>query len=500
MSLKQLGKLLIKYGGPTVRQGLDTVTNPKTYQGLAKNVDDVLQRRIPQSGVNIQNAPMSLLGKVNDIFDMAPGRAKEEARNQLQRGFRMADRLSKGAPAPRGGLSSTGALRAPGVGPQVPRRPGLSPVSTTPARPSFNAQDFRDIGGPQLRSSLRQTSTASPSKGRLPSGFAQAPTKLAGAGAGPSLMNLVAPGQNPFGRAWGLGMRGLNAVGVYEGGKRLLQGDIKGGVGSLAMSFPGRTLGLASKVLGGTGVAAIAKPLIGATALLALTPGSGGNSTMDDYYKTLTPEQKKKFEADIRSEQENMSDAQKRRMGISPAETDVIYGSIPPSVNDDLPGQNYDSSVTLPGAPTINNLPNNLPSSPEAVVANPLQQKLAAYEQGRAKATTQEEMNAVRDMGMAIHQAANPQMYEESYNPLMAATFPERYTKTPEDFIVQGGIQAPRGMTEKDATEATAFGNKVQNIQGLDVNPMYNPFEAVEDQSRLDKALAAVAASKRFKP
>jgi hypothetical protein len=466
MSLKQLGKLLIKYGGPTVRQGLDTVTNPKTYQGLAKNVDDVLQRRIPQSGVNIQNAPMSLLGKVNDIFDMPPGRAKEEARNQLQRGFRMADRLSKGAPAPREGLSSTGALRAPGVGPQVPRRPGLSPVSTTPARPSFNAQDFRDIGGPQLRSSLRQTSTAIPSKGRLPSGFAQAPTKLAGAGGGPSLMNLVAPGQNPFGRAWGLGMRGLNAVGVYEGGKRLLQGDIKGGVGSLAMSFPGRTLGLASKVLGGTGVAAIAKPLIGATALLALTPGSGGNSTMDDYYKTLTPEQKEKFQNDIRSEQENMSDPQKRKMGITPA--DPLVTRLP------------DSSPFVPDS-------NNLPSSPEAVVANPLQQKMAEYEQGRAKATTQEEMDAVRDLGMSIHQAANPQMYEESYNPLMAATFPERYTKTPEDFIVQGGIQAPRGMSDKDARQATAFGNKIQTMQSAD-----------DEQSRLAKALASVKAARRY--
>jgi hypothetical protein len=183
-------------------------------------------------------------------------------------------------------------------------------------------------------------------------------------------------------------------------------------------------------------------------------------------------------------------------MGISPAETDVIYGSIPPSVNDDLDGQNYDSSVTLPGAPTISDLPNNLPSSPEAVVANPLQQKLAAYEQGRSKATTQEEMNAVRDMGMAIHQAANPAMYEESYNPLMAATFPERYTKTPEDFIVQGGIQAPRTMTEKDAAEATAFGNKIQNIEGLDVNPLY--IEEANEQSRLDKALASVLAARRY--
>ena len=379
---------------------------------------------------------------------------------------------------------------------------------------------------PNVGTQLIQRGSAA-SKGKVPKGFTQgakpapagttvgravypgqanpitggAPTRLAGTGGGlKSVMNFVAPGQNLGGRVLGFGGRALNAAGLYEGGKQLLEGNVGGAAQVLAGSFPGRTLKLASNVLGGTGVAAIAKPLIAATALLAVTPGSGGNSSMEDYYKTLTPEQKKKFEADTRSQQKNMSEVDKRTMGISPAETDVIYGSIPPSVNDDLPGQNYDSSVTLPGAPTISDLPNNLPSSPEAVVANPLQQKLAAYEQGRAKATTQEEMNAVRDMGMAIHQAANPAMYEESYNPLMAATFPERYTKTPEDFIVQGGIQAPRTMTEKDAAEATAFGNKIQNIEGLDVNPMYNPFEAVEDQSRLDKALAAVAASKRFKP
>ena len=308
----------------------------------------------------------------------------------------------------------------------------------------------------------------------------------------------------PVIRNVGRGIMGLGAVDA------LSQGDYGTAATEAALFAPGRTLG-ALKTLGrmaaplvGPAAGALVKPVLGAGALFAavegLAPARVATGKMEEYYKTLTPEQKKKFDADTRSQQKNMSEVDKRTMGIPPAETDVIYGSIPPSVNDDLPGQNYDSSVTLPGAPTISDLPNNLPSSPEAVVANPLQQKLAAYEQGRAKATTQEEMNAVRDMGMAIHQAANPQMYEESYNPLMAATFPERYQKTPEDFIVQGGIQAPRSMTEKDAAQATAFGNKVQNIQGLDANPMYNPFEAAEEQSRLDKALAAVIASRRFNP
>lgn len=297
--------------------------------------------------------------------------------------------------------------------------------------------------------------------------------------------------------------RGLTGAFIADA---LSKGDYGSAATEAALFAPGKTLG-ALKTVGrmaapfiAPATGALVKPVLGAGALFAAVEGLAPARVATGRLDALTPEQRKALDAETRSQQENMSAAQKRRMGITPAETDVIYGTIPPSVNDDLPGQNYDSSVTLPGAPTINTSPNNLPSSPEAVVANPLQQKMAEYEQGRAKATTQEEMNAVRDLGMSIHQAANPQMYEESYNPLMAATFPERYQKTPEDFIVQGGIQAPRSMTEKDAAQATAFGNKVQNIQGLDANPMYNPFEAAEEQSRLDKALAAVAASRRFNP
>jgi len=188
-----------------------------------------------------------------------------------------------------------------------------------------------------------------------------------------------------------------------------------------------------------------------------------------------------------------MSDTQKRIMDIAPA--DPLVTRLPADETLTPPPVVDDSSPVVDNSPFVPT-PSNLPSSPEAVVANPLQQKIAEYEQGRASATTQEEMNAVRDMGMAIHQAANPQMYEESYNPLMAATFPERYTKTPEDFIVQGGIQAPRAMTEKDAAEATAFGNKIQNIEGLDVDPLY--IEEANEQSRLDKALASVLAASRY--
>jgi len=280
--------------------------------------------------------------------------------------------------------------------------------------------------------------------------------------------------------------RGLMGAGIADA---LSKGDYGSAATEAALFAPGKALG-ALKTVGrmaapllGPAAGALVKPVLGAGALFAAVEGLAPARVADGTLDALPPEERKALEAKIRSEQENMSDAQKRLMGITPADPLLTRLPVEDTVVD----------------PTFVPNPNNLPSSPEAVLSNPLQQKMAEYEQGRAKATTQEEMNAVRDLGMSIHQAANPQMYQESYNPLMAATFPERYTKTPEDFIVQGGIQSPRGMTEKDAAEATAFGNKVQTIQGLDVDPMYNPFEAVKEQSRLDKALAAVAASGRFK-
>ncbi len=454
----------------------------RIFKGGASKVDDVLR------GTPLGNNPVVRAGR-----PQATSLDAVRASGRLRGASRTGDVIP--------GASARFATQAAGGDPFLaPMTPFISGARRTPVAFPPN---------PNVGTQLIQRGSAA-SKGRIPKGFEKgvkpgapgttvgravysgqtnpivgpAPTRLAGTGGGfNSVMDFVAPGKGLGGRAWGLSGRALNAVGLYEGGKKLLQGDVGGAAMTLAGSFPGRTLGLASSALGGTGLGAIVKPVIGATALLALTPGSGGNSTMEDYYKTLTPEQKKKFEDDTRSQQENMSDAQKRIMGITPADPLVTRLPVEDTVVD----------------PTFIPNTNNLPSSPEALLANPLQQKMAEYEQGRVKATTQEEMDAVRDMGLAIHQAANPRMYEESYNPLMAATFPERYTKTPEDFIAQRGIQAPRGMTEKDAAEATAFGNKVQTIQGLDVDPMYNPFEAVEEQSRLDKALAAVAASGRFK-
>ena len=310
-----------------------------------------------------------------------------------------------------------------------------------------------------------------------------------------------------LGTAVNVGSAGYDAYTAQQEGRSPLRSLIKGGV-----EIAGGTLGAAGAGLIGvpsgpgavvTSLAGYGAGSAGSGALFdALVPESAFGAkpyTTKGGYVDITPDGISGVKAGPRVG-EGVVDTGKGAWMPDPSGKGVVWDA---NANREALKKKFltpSSNTIITEDPTFVPNPNNLPSSPEAVVANPLQQKMAEYEQGRAKATTQEEMDAVRDLGMSIHQAANPQMYQESYNPLMAATFPERYTKTPEDFIVQGGIQAPRSMTEKDAAQATAFGNKVQNIQGLDANPMYNPFEAAEEQSRLDKALAAVAASRRFNP
>ena len=89
----------------------------------------------------------------------------------------------------------------------------------------------------------------------------------------------------------------------------------------------------------------------------------------------------------------------------------------------------------------------------------------------------------VRDLGLAIHKAKYPQFYQESYNPLMAATFPERYTKTPQDFVVEGGIQAPRSMITKDDEQAIIDANGGEVFTSLD-----QPTSVVEELLRQAEA------------
>lgn len=117
----------------------------------------------------------------------------------------------------------------------------------------------------------------------------------------------------------------------------------------------------------------------------------------------------------------------------------------------------------------------DLPASAEqSVDTSPFQHQMAIYEQGRNAATTQAERNQVRDLGLAIHKAHNPQLYsnfqtpmasDRTFNPLMANTFPDSYPQTREAFIAEGGVQMPQTMNNADARNELIEGNRLEGEQ-----------------------------------
>ena len=136
------------------------------------------------------------------------------------------------------------------------------------------------------------------------------------------------------------------------------------------------------------------------------------------------------------------------------------------SLDPKAPGGGY-----IPPTPTFN--PNqDLPASAEqSVDTSPFQHQMAIYEQGRNAAQTQAERNQVRDLGLAIHKAHNPQLYsnfqtpmasDRTFNPLMANTFPDAYPQTREAFIAEGGVQLPQTMNNVDARNELIEGNRLE--------------------------------------
>ena len=168
-----------------------------------------------------------------------------------------------------------------------------------------------------------------------------------------------------------------------------------------------------------------------------------------------------------------------------------------------------DAIKNLPGGannplPPFN--PNqDLPASAEqSVDTSPFQHQMAIYEQGRNAATTQAERNQVRDLGLAIHKAHNPQLYssfqtpmasDRTFNPLMAnmaRDYPGTdYPLTREDFIKERGIQLPQTMTNVDARNELIEGNRLEGEQ------MAGQFAAsLEAQEFMKKFLQGQAGAK----
>ena len=196
--------------------------------------------------------------------------------------------------------------------------------------------------------------------------------------------------------------RGLMGAGIVDS---LSKGDYGSAATEAALFAPGKTIG-ALKTVGRMAApfiapvaGALVKPVLGAGALFAAVEGLAPARVADGTLDALTPEQRKTYEAEIRS----------------------TYGSIPPSVNDDLPGQKYDPSVTLPGAPTAPYVPSttltpdSVPPTPTPDIGqamDPYAYQLNVYGQGRQDAATQSSRAAVRDLGLSIHRQMYPGLYK----------------------------------------------------------------------------------------
>lgn len=178
--------------------------------------------------------------------------------------------------------------------------------------------------------------------------------------------------------------------------------------------------------------------------------------------------------------------------GSSPLENyrqkQPMYGTLPPSarvvtqypegVSTGVGGGNAAQAQSLdPNSPAGGYIPLSqpLPPSPEQIVEQtPIEKQLVQYEQGRGAAKTQAEMNQVRDVGLAIHKAHNPQLYsnfrapmasDRTFNPLMANTFPDMYPQSREAFIKEGGVQMPQSMNNVDARTEIIEGNRLEGEQ-----------------------------------
>ena len=444
---------LFRYGRklPNAVSAIDNVVNPNTYKALYGSVDDVLQRALPKrfQGAGVQNAPTNLMGQVSDIANMPPGAAREAARNQLQRNFQMAGRLDDAA-RPAGGQAVTGALRAPNVPGSTRSYDLVNPrgarATSGPFTPDLNA----NFQGPGLPPSKIKPGPV------IPSGGQKVQPVTAFGGANPLVGNtpIVTKGANknliqqasqymPKGPMGFLG-RGFQ---VFEGAQvvdNLRKGNYGQAVVNAALMFPGKTLSAVKGLLpaGGLGVAGLTG--LGLAGLELGAPATVADGTLD------SPEAKKANEI-----YDRLTKDTRPEQGAD-LDMDAIR-NLPGGANNPLPP--FNPNQDLPA------------SAEQSVDTAPFQHQMAIYEQGRNAAQTQAERNQVRDLGLAIHKAHNPQLYsnfqvpmasDRTFNPLMANTFPDAYPQTREAFIAEGGVQLPQTMNNVDARNELIEANRLE--------------------------------------
>ena len=418
---------------------IDVRTNPGTYLDISRGVDETLQRRVPTSfrGGGIQNAPMNVLGQVSDISRMPPGPAREAARNQLQRNLQMADRLNNaGTPRPFG-QGPSGSLRAPGIGPGGSNTPGMT----------FNPNTRLPGGGPFQRDYGMTRDAMRAVKNR---GGAKAAARFAG---GKLLGPVVEGGVIGF-DAYNEAQTGGNPLrSIARGATTLATGSL-GAAGAGALGIPTGPGAVAAGIVG-YGAGSVA----GGEIFDSLFPKQRNTPTEPGGYMGLGIDPTTGQPALVTKAGPPLpTAASKQERGAwtvngwdpSAKRPNLTGDSDTPPPAPELPPP----APELPPPPTFTPTPapTNLPPSPDQSMMDPYAYNLSVYGQGRNLATTKDERAAVRDLGLAINRKLFPKLNKtQDINPLMQATFPERYNSTLTGNIESRGTTLPGSMTEADS-------------------------------------------------
>jgi len=372
---------LIKLGG----RALGQVADPTNYNFLRKAAEDVLSRTVPQ-GVNFGALPTQFLDTLTNIERMAPGAAKEAARNKAKTTLTRAARAQ--APAPRPvGQGAGGALRAPSVGTQTvrPTPTTVAPRTNIPGSPL--ATDYALSRQTGMTQALGQARNAAKPVAK------------------PAAQNFLGRMMSAGGGKVGFGFDLLNPVpGIGMGGS-LASALGLGGIG-----------GLATTVGGG---------LLAAGAFDAAFPQGLADGTLDAERKRGGFKDKS---AKVRAA---------LSAGLSPLEMRGLYGgSGDMDAGPATPARQLGSDVAPPAPqlppPEYPNLSpqerayqTELARTQQMAAANPYFQQMNLYGQGQRAMQSQQEMNQLRDLGLAINRSMYGDMTTpRTPNQLMAGLTP----------------------------------------------------------------------------
>lgn len=365
--------LLTKFGG----RALGQVADPTNYKFLKEATENILSRTVPQ-GVNFGALPTQFLDTLTDIQRMAPGAAKEAARNKAKTTLTRAARAQ--APAPRPvGQGAGGALRVPFLGSQPVRPTPTTVAPRTNISGSPLATDYalsRQTGMTQALGQARKAGQA---------GAQSFLGRMIGAGGGRigfgfDLLNPV-PGIGVGGSiAKGLGLTGLAGGATIVGGGLLAAGALEA---ALPQSVAPGTLDEARK-----------------RGLLKMSPlelrkiygGSGDMDTSDA--AAYTPGTGYTFDSD-------------RSSSVAPPAP-----ILPPPPESLLPPEERAYQAELA-------------RTQQMMASNPYMPQTQLYAQAQSVMQTPEDMAATRDLGFAINRAMyGNQLTPKTPNPLMAGLTP----------------------------------------------------------------------------